>query len=322
MNVRRVAFAVLALTLFANASARAQSSLQEPIRVAASITGADTGPVLYALKQGLFKKAGLDIEFSSMTSGGAIAQAVAGGSIDIGYANTPAMITGHARGIPFLLIAPEGQYETDFPESLMFVRKDSKLASGKDFAGKTIGVPTLLDMQAISMIAWIDATGGDSSTVKFIELPPSAILPALLDGRIDACSFAEPWKSQALAGGNARVLAKAMDAIAPHLLVTGWFATRPYVETHRDAVVRFEHVMQDAAKYANAHRLEMVSYIADFTKIDAGALAEATGHVTYPTALDPALLQPLINVSAKYKLIPKSFDAGELISPTALKADR
>ncbi len=322
MNVGRVVFSVLALTLFANAPSYAQSSPQAPIRVAASITGADTGPVLYAVKQGLFKKAGLEVEFSSMTSGGAIAQAVAGGSIDIGYANTPAMITGHARGIPFVLIAPEGQYDTDFPESLMFVRKDSKLASGKDFAGKTIGVPTLLDMQHISMISWIDATGGDSTAVKFIELPPSALLPALLDGRIDACSFAEPWKSQAIASGNARVFAKAMDAIAPHILVTGWFTTRSYLDAHRDAVIRFEHVMQDAAKYANAHRLEMVSYIADFTKIDAGALAEAEGHVRYPTALDPALLQPLINVSAKYKVIPKSFDASELISPTALKADR
>ncbi len=322
MNVSRVAFSVFALTLFANAAAHAQSSPQAPIRVAASITGADTGPVLYAVKQGLFKKAGLEVEFSSMTSGGAIAQAVAGGSIDIGYANTPAMITGHARGIPFVLIAPEGQYDTDFPESLMFVRKDSKLASGKDFAGKTIGVPTLLDMQHISMISWIDATGGDSTAVKFIELPPSALLPALLDGRIDACSFAEPWKSQAIASGNARVFAKAMDAIAPHILVTGWFTTRSYLDAHRDAVIRFEHVMQDAAKYANAHRLEMVTYIADFTKIDAGALAEAEGHVRYPTALDPALLQPLINVSAKYKVIPKSFDASELISPTALKAER
>ena len=35
----------------------------------------------------------------------------------------------------------------------------SQAVGGKDFTGKTIGVPTLLDMQAISMITWIDATG-------------------------------------------------------------------------------------------------------------------------------------------------------------------
>jgi NitT/TauT family transport system substrate-binding protein len=322
MNARHILFSALALTVVAGGPARAQTSLQLPIRVAASISGADTAPVLYAVKNGLFKKAGLDVDFSSMTSGAAIAQAVAGGSIDIGYANTPALVTGHARGVPFLLIAPNGQYDTANPAGLMFVRKDGKFASGKDFEGKTVGVPTLKDLQAISMAGWIDAHGGNSEAVKFIELPASAMLPALIDGRIDACTLPEPWKSQAIASGKARVLAKPMDSIAPHFLLTGWFSTTSYVEAHREAVVRFERVMQDAATYANAHQAEMVPLIAEFTKIDAATLAHTTDHVRYPTVLDPRLLQPMIDVSVKYKLIPQGFVAADLISPTALKPAR
>jgi NitT/TauT family transport system substrate-binding protein len=319
MNVHRVLFSVLVLTTAASAAARAQASLQPPIRVAASISGADTAPVLYAVKNGLFKKAGLDVEFSSMTSGAAIAQAVAGGSIDVGYANTPALVTGHARGVPFLLIAPNGEYDTANPAGIMFVRKDAKFASGKDFEGKIIGVPTLKDLQAISMAGWIDANGGNSDAVRFIELPASAMLPALLDGRIDACTLPEPWKSQAVASGKTRVLAKPMDSIAQHFLLTGWFSTTSFVDAHRDAILRFEHVMQDAAIYANAHQREMVPLIADFTKIDAATLAHTTDHVRYPTVLDARLLQPMIDVSVKYKLIPQGFAASDLISPTALK---
>jgi NitT/TauT family transport system substrate-binding protein len=319
MNVRQILFSALALTLLASVPAGAQTSLTAPIRVAASISGADTAPVLYAMKNGLFKKAGLDIDFSSMTSGAAIAQAVAGGSIDIGYANTPALVTGHARGVPFTLVAPNGEYDTANPAGIMFVRKDAKFANGKDFDGKTVGVPTLKDLQAISMAGWIDANGGNSDAVKFIELPASAMLPALLDGRIDACTLPEPWKSQAIASGKARVFAKPMDSIAPHFLLTGWFSTTSYVDVHREAIVRFEHVMQDAAIYANGHQREMVPLIAEFTKIDAATLAHTTDHVRYPTVLEARLLQPMIDVSAKYKLIPQGFEAADLISPTALK---
>ena len=322
MHVRYGICSVIALIVLASATARAQTALQAPIRVAASISGADTAPVLYAVKNGLFKKAGLDIDFSSMTSGAAIAQAVAGGSIDIGYANTPALVTGHARGVPFTLVAPNGEYDTANPAGLMFVRKDGKVTSGKDFEGKTVGVPTLKDLQAISMAGWIDAHGGNSEAVKFIELPASAMLPALLDGRIDACTLPEPWKSQAIASGKTRVLAQPMDSIAPHFLLTGWFSTTSYVDAHRDAVIRFEHVMQDAAIYANAHQPEMVPLIAEFTKLDAATLAHTTDHVRYPTVLDARLLQPMIDVSAKYKLIPQGFQAADLISPTALKPAR
>jgi hypothetical protein len=36
---------------------------------------------------------------------------------------------------------------------------------------------------------------------------------------------------------------------------------------------------------------------------------------TYGTSLDPALIQPVIEAAAKFKLIPAPFDARELIDP-------
>ena len=53
------------------------------------------------------------------------------------------------------------------------VRKDSPIKTGRDLNGKTFAVPALMDLNQIAAMAWIDQTGGDSRTVKIVEIPAS-----------------------------------------------------------------------------------------------------------------------------------------------------
>jgi ABC-type nitrate/sulfonate/bicarbonate transport system substrate-binding protein len=286
------------------------------IRVAASATS-DVVPLIYAVKKGLFTKAGIDVDFTAMATGAAVSQGVVGGSIDIGYSALGALIAGHARGVPFLLIAPAGEYDTNNPATVMVVRKNASFSSGHDFAGKTIGAPTLKDLDALATAAWIDDHGGSSDAAHYIELPNPALLPALIEGRIDAFTLGEPWITQALDSGQVRVFAKSLDDVAPHFLITGWFSTAGYIDAHRDAVIRFERVLRDATDYANAHQTEMIPYLALYTKLDTAIIAR-TMRFHHATSLDPKLVQPMIDVSLRYHAIPGRFDAKDLISPTAL----
>ena len=287
------------------------------IRVAAPAT-ADVAPLVYAIKKGMFEKAGLTIEFSQMITGSAVTQAVAGGAIDIGYSALTALIAGHARGIPFTLIAPAGFYRTETPSAYMVVRKDSTLKTGADFAGKTIGVPSLKDLDAVSSSAWVDANGGSSSAVRFVELPSPALLPALIDGRIDAFTNADPWITLAIDSGKTRILAKSFDGVAAHFLYTAWFSTTHYVDDHRALVERFERVLHGAAVDANAHRSEVVPLIAGYTKLEPVVIAKMLKEFD-TEALDPKSIQPLIDASVKYRVADKGFEAAEFISPAALK---
>jgi NitT/TauT family transport system substrate-binding protein len=252
-----------------------------------------------------------------MTTGAVVAQAVAGGAIDIGYSALTALIVGHVRNIPFVLIAPAGMYQTASPIGSMLVRKDSSLATGRDFAGKTIGAPTLLDVSAIVSSAWVDQTGGNSKSLKFVEVPNPLLLPALLDGRIDAFTSVDPWVTRALDSGEVRVLAKSFDSIAPSFLITSWFSNTAFVEKNRDLVERFARVLREAAVDANAHRAEIVSLIASYTKLDPTMIAR-TLKDSNASYLDPKTIQPMIDILAKYHVIEKGFDARDLISTTAL----
>ena len=284
-------------------AAAAAADVIATIRVAAPPT-ADVAPLIYAMRNGMFGKAGINVDFTLMSTGSAVSQGVAGGAIDIGYSALTALIAGHSRGIPFVLVAPGGMYQTSNPDAFMVVRKDSTLKNGRDLADKTIGVPSLRDLDGIATSAWVDQNGGNSQTLKFVELPSPAMLPALLEGRIDAFTNANPWITLAIDSGKVRVLSKSLDSIAPRFLITAWFANASFVEKNRDIMVRFEHVLQDAASAANAHRTDMIPLIASYTKLDPALIARMP-HDFDSSYLDPALIQPMIDASAKYHAIDK-----------------
>jgi ABC-type amino acid transport substrate-binding protein len=61
----------------------------------------------------------------------------------------------------------------------------------------------------------IDANGGDSSTVKFVELPFSAVLAALEAGRIDAGVTAKPFLGQAIKSGRGRSVGDLQAGFGP-----------------------------------------------------------------------------------------------------------
>lgn len=285
----------------------------------AAVGNDSTTSALYAVTSGMFRKAGLGVNLVPMTSGGAVAAAVAGGAIQIGHSSLMSLIEAHARGVPFTLVAPSGMIDPSDAQSVqLIVRAESPVRGARDLDGKTFGVPALKDFDAIATRAWMDRTGGDSSTVKFVELPPSASLAALVEGRIDATSLATPFLTQALDSGKVRAVGNAFSAVSPRYMELAWFTASDYADQNRETIRRFAAVMRDAAAYCNAHQAQTAGMIAAFTKIDAGVVRRMP-RMKFAPYLDAAMIQPLIDVAAQYGAIGKAFRAEELISDLALK---
>ena len=64
----------------------------------------------------------------------------------------------------------------------MLVAANPTVKSGKDLNGKTIGTPGLNTLGEYGVRAWVDANGGDSTTLRFVELP-FPVMPAALARR-------------------------------------------------------------------------------------------------------------------------------------------
>lgn len=293
--------------------------LQE-IKIAAPANDTATS-ALYAIKAGLFKKVGLNVEITAMNSGAAVASAVAGGAVQIGNSSLISIMEARQRRIAFSLVATSGMIETDVPYAALVVAKNSPIKSAKDLDGKTLASPALRDLNAISMAAWMDQNGGDSTTAKFIELSAAASMQAVADGRVDAAIIGTPFLQAGIEAGQLRILGKAFDAVAKRFIHIGWFTTDDWAAKNRDAVEKFARVMHEAAVYCNAHQKDTTDLIIEFGKVDP-KLAPRLARVTFAEYLTAKDIQPLVDVAAKYHAIEKSFDAQEMISPFALKPPR
>jgi NitT/TauT family transport system substrate-binding protein len=269
-------------------------------------------PAVWAEQSGLFKKNGLDLDLQSQRSGSAVAAAVSGGSYQFGKSSLPALIIAHTRGIPFVMIAPGGLYEASNPVIGLLVRSDSPFKTGADLNGKTVAVSSLSDLYTIATRQWVDKHGGDSATLKLIEMPISAVAPALEAGRIDAGCCIEPELQAALAGGKVKVMCAPCDAIAPEFLYTGWFTTADYAEKNRPVVDAFARTIREAAAYTNAHRAATDEAFSKFSGVPVATMRKMR-RVTSATALEPKMIQPLVDGAARAKLIAKPFDAKELV---------
>jgi ABC-type nitrate/sulfonate/bicarbonate transport system substrate-binding protein len=288
------------------APARAQSDLT--IRVA-YIPFESSAQLFYAKELGLWTKAGLNVELQPNPFGAAIASAVASNAIDIGYATVMTLASAHAKHIPFTIVAPANAFDVTQPPNGMLVAANPNVKTGKDLNGKTIGSPGLNTLGEYGGRAWVDANGGDATTLRFVEIPFPEMAGALGTGRIDAAYVAEPFLGDAKKAGHAVTIE--FDAIAKAFLVAGWFTTSDWAKAHPDAVARFAASMRDASDWALKNPAKCPDILAKYLKVDAAAVA-LTPRAYFARTLSPANMQPGIDLTAKYaKFTP--FPAQELI---------
>ncbi len=263
----------------------------------------------YAKDMGFFAKEGLDVTVTPVGNGPAIAAAVAAGTVDIGFSNALSIETAYKRGLPFVFVAAAAIYSSAAPTSVLMVPKDSPLKTGQDFNGKTIAVNGLKNIAQFAPAQWIDKNGGDSSTVKFIEIGPTEIPAALQQHRIDAAFVAEPQVAQAKA--TSRVFAKPYDTLGDGWMIAGYFTTRAWANAHPALLKKFQTAMRETAIWANSNPDKSAEILANATKLDPG-LVRSSVRAKFGETLVAATIQPTIELAARYKLL-ETFPATELI---------
>jgi len=308
MKRRLVVSAIAALAL---CSSYRPAQAADPVVVNVGALPVDTSAVVfYAQDQGFFKAAGLDVHITTMTSGPVIAQAVAGNAIDIGVANVATVASAHLRGVPLRFIAPAAIASEATRTDLIVVSKDSPITKAADLNGKTIGLNGLRDLQQLCAMAWVDKHGGDSKTLKFVEVPFPTMGVALQQNRVDAAMPVEPFVSADRS--TTRSLGDVLDGVGPHYMIVGWLATDSWLAAHPDIAAKFAGAIAKAAVWANTHQKESAAILVANSKLDP-ATAATMARAVYGTQLDTSLIQPVIDAAVKYGIINQPVAASDLI---------
>jgi NitT/TauT family transport system substrate-binding protein len=155
----------------------------------------------------------------------------------------------------------------------------------------------------------VDVNGGDSATLKFVEMPLSQMPSAFASGRIDVASIGEPYLTDARK--VAHPLGASEDAIGQHFMVSAWFAMGPWCTAHPDLVRRFAAAIRDTDVWANKNPRACAEIMARDYHTDPAAIAPNL-MATFASGLEPQLIQPMIDVVARYAKFPP-FPAQDII---------
>jgi NitT/TauT family transport system substrate-binding protein len=251
----------------------------------------------YAEDLGLFKAHGLNVDMRHLNTAATIAPAIASGDLDIGCGNVLVVGQAHAHNIPFVIIAAAEIHDPQYQTSAMIVAKNSPIVTPKDLNGKSVAVSTLNGMEQLSSAALIDRSGGDISTVKFIELPPPTVAEAVASGRVDAAELPEPELSAA--SDRTRKIGSGDDALGAFSIHTVWYTRRSWLDANKDAAQRFVAAIYAAGAWATANPdkagLVLQKYL---------GVKEPRAYARFAPKANLAGIQAIYDAGAKYKFLP------------------
>ena len=298
--------ALAALPLRAGAQAR------PVIRVGVE-SGAETfSEPLYGVDAGIFARAGLDVQPSVFPAAGPIAAALAGGALDLGATDVILLANAVNRGVPLIAVAASGLFRTQEPTSGVCVPRGSAVRSAKALEGTSIAVGTLVSLTSVAIRMWLTRNGADPAKVQFVEMKFAEMPAALARGNVAAAYITEPLLTRH--ADDLTLIATPYGTIAETFPISVIVASRSWLGQNADAAKRFAAALYETARWANAHRKETAPMLASFTKLEPELIARM--HRTqFATALEPAMLQPILDAAAAYKLIERPTKAADLIAP-------
>jgi NitT/TauT family transport system substrate-binding protein len=304
-------------TLLGTASAAALST-----RIASA--GAQTAPAvrigiapndsslvpLYAQEQGFFQKAGLDVELQTISNG--VAQVVLAGGVDLGVVDCVQVANALIHGFPTVACIGGCVFSKQSPTLVLVTEKTSAIHGAKDLVGQTVAVPSAKSLSSSMTSEWLRVNGVDPASVKVIEMAFPQMNAALERGTIAAAVQGEPFISNAKA--EQRQLGVPFEAMGKPFYVNVYAASRDWITANPALAHRVATALYDAARWANAHRPETAASESRFTKIPLD-VAQTMARNVFATSFEPQLMQPVLDIAAKYQLTTRAVSAKEIAQP-------
>jgi NitT/TauT family transport system substrate-binding protein len=303
MNMRLLVFALAGAILAAGCGPRNESSSPSTLKVGIG-SGVSNVSLYLAIQKGFFTEHGITVEPYPVTSGSQAFPLLLNGQLGVTATDPLSAIVAISKGLPLVIIGQgsAGQTSADNDPTGLIVKSNSPLHGGADFGGKTIGVNALNSLSQLGAMAAIDATGGDSSTAKFLEVPVPSMVAAVESGQIDGAVTSEPFVSTAKKRGLRVALYPPTQGLpgTPQLL---FVTSRPYLMQHENSIRAFVAGLDKANAELARDPAEIPRIAATSTKVPADVLKVMRLPVFTDSGLELRKLYVLQDAMVKYHML-------------------
>lgn len=303
---------------------------EQPLRIGYVLAMANA-PVIIAEQQGYYRDEGLAVDVKALGDGPVIQQALAAHELDVAYVGTPPVYQWYARGLKSVILA-----KVNYGQAAVLAGSQSSINSLAELKGhKLAGVKkgSGMDVLLRGYVLQENAKLNPDSDVEIVDMPPGNMNAALDRGIVDAAFSWEPFVSQALLRGSARLLLDVNQALPNY----PWYVVIGLPETLRDRpddVVKVLRAHRKAIAFLNEHPAEANKIIAQAFKLEAiqrpdgstaspeDIVAEARKRLGWSSELgasDLAFIQRLMNYSNQLKFMDAQIPLKDLVDTSYLQ---
>ena len=220
------------------------------IRIASN-SNASSLTAWVALDEGIFKKHGLDVDYTKVENVGTLPPAL-GKSFDVVFVTPVQAIAAASQGIPITEIAGSSTDTAENANSYLMVKKDSPIKELADMKGKTIGVLTEVGTLHYGALNMLKQAGVDPSDVEIKQVDGPSQKDQLEAGRVDAVETLAPF-SQQLEQAGATSLGSPFKSLGDEISVIWWAASNTWAEENPKQAKAFQDSLAEADEWIAAN---------------------------------------------------------------------
>jgi NitT/TauT family transport system substrate-binding protein len=233
---------------------------------------ADCAHLYVASDQKLWDQHDLVVEETQLGAGPKILEALAAGSIDVGFSGIVTLIQAHAGGLPFVAVGGAIVEDTEHTAHRLLTKAGSGITGVQDLADKRVAVATLRGIDQLVLMEGLQRVGVAPDSVQIREVPFPRIEGVLQSGEVDAAVAMEPYVSAAVGNGTATSIGNPYTDVSPRTLVSTWVMKRDAAQGPVGKAVAA--TLAEAAHWIATHDAEARAIVARRTGVDAALVAQ------------------------------------------------
>jgi NitT/TauT family transport system substrate-binding protein len=276
--------------------------------------GVGTGAYALGLTGQYFSSNGLTIKKEQLSSPAQVTPLLLNGQLQFAAADPIGTLVAISQGVPLVMIgvATSSGTDTSNDSTGVLVQANGPIKSAKDLDGQTLAVSAIEGSAQLSAEAAIDELGGDSSTVKFVEVAPQSMNASVGKGTVAGAVTQEPGITLGKSAGLTDLFAPAGQSMPDSPLIV-YVTTKSYAEQNPSVVAAFVKSLTAASKALQGDPSLVRSN------------AEATYHLTpaqakemvlpkfVPTTISKPKMEKVMSLMLKYNLLEAPVDLNTAI---------
>jgi NitT/TauT family transport system substrate-binding protein len=256
---------------------------------------------------GIFSKHNLNMTPQVVQSGAQAIPLLLNGQLQFTAADPLSTMVAIQKHVPLVIVASGNTAGINAAHDNTGLIVKPSITSVADLAGKTIAVNGLNGLAEVSTKAAIDAKGGDSSKVNFVELPIPQMQSAVQAGTVAGAVTTEPFLTAATRAGLTDLL-PVLSISTPGVPQIVYIASKSYVASNPDVVKAFTDSITEANMAVTNNPSLIKTVAAKSTTIPLATLNKVILPVFDPPTVKIAILSKLQNLAVKYGGLSATFN--------------